>query len=118
MVIYRWYNFRGIRNLRFDAVRRPLCHICGLTEGERAEEALQHRRQFMVFREAQKVRDFQLVLRAEVWDDVGGCSVGVLKRAVATEKAEGVLDDFSFEPAVVYSYRASGADEREDSIRP
>ena len=77
VVIYRWYNFRGIRNLRFDAVRRPLCHICGLTEGERAEEALQYRRQFKVFREAQKVRDFQLVLRAEVWDDVGGCSVGI-----------------------------------------
>ena len=75
---------------------------------ERVEDDLWHRRRFEVFREMHKVRDFQLVLCADVWDFIGWFSMRVLKNAVAAEKARGGFDEFFSEPMVVYSPRALG----------
>ena len=52
------------------------------------------------------VRDFRLVLCADVWDAVEETSVGMLKKAVAAEKATGGFHDLS-EPVVVYNPRGS-----------
>ena len=102
IVLYVWYDFRGIQS-------PCLCRDCqppmfSYTRADRAEEASRHHRQYKVFSEAQKVRDFRLVLCAEVWDDVGEYSVGVLKE-LWREKRQKVLDGFSSEPTVVRRYR-------------
>ena len=56
------------------------------------------------------MRDFRLVLCADVWDRGGEYSVQALKGAVAAEKARGMFDGFSSEPVVVHSPRVSPAD--------
>ena len=67
-----------------------------------APSASQYHGQFEVFREARKVRDFRLVLCANVPDPVRERSVRVLKRAVAAEKAKNGFDDFFPAPSVTY----------------
>ena len=52
-----------------------------------------------------KVRAFQLVLCADVWDGVGKYVVRVLEQAVAAEKAKRGFDGLFPEPLVVYSPR-------------
>jgi hypothetical protein len=104
-VLYRDYrDFRGIRSAWDKSPRDPLRHM---SETERAEEASRHNRQFDVFRGAQKVRDFRLVLCADVWERLGEYAVQVLKQVVEVEKAKGVFDNFSSEPVVIYSPRAA-----------
>ena len=106
MVLYRDYcDFPGIQIVCACETARPL--LRRTSQAERAEEALRYHRQFEVFREAQKVRDFQLVLCADAWDNVGEYPVRVLKRAVAAEKAKGMFDNFSSEPMVIHSPRAA-----------
>ena len=56
---------------------------------------------FEVFREAQQVRDFQLVLRADVWGDMTSLAVRELQKVVAAEKANKGFNDFSSEPLVI-----------------
>ena len=53
------------------------------------------------------VRDFQLVLRVEVHDQVGEYMIGVLKQAIAVEVAAKRLDYLPSEPLVVYSPRGT-----------
>ena len=77
------------------------------TPDERAEEALWHCWLFEVFREMYLVRDFQLVLRAEVHDPVGEYMIGVLKQAIAEEVVAKRLDYLPSEPLVVYSPRGT-----------
>jgi len=59
-----------------------------MAPADRAMEASWHRGQFGVFCQMYEVRDFQLVLRADVWDRVGEYAMGVLKRAIVAENAE------------------------------
>ena len=73
-----------------------------MTPYERRMEALWHRGLFRVFREMHAVRDFRLVLCANVWDPLGEYTVGVLKQAVTAERAAKRLDYLSLEPLVVY----------------
>ena len=54
-----------------------------------------------------RVRDFLLVLCADVWDQVVWYTVRILKEAMAAEKARGGFDDFFSESKMVYSPRAS-----------
>ena len=54
-----------------------------------------------------RLRDFRLVLCAEVWDCVGEYTMRVLRRAVAAEKTGKRLKYFSSEPLVIYSPRGS-----------
>jgi len=77
------------------------------TPDQRAKEASWHRELFKVFRWMYRLRDFQLVLCAEVWDRFGEYAMGVLKQAVAAENAGGRLDYLPSEPLLVYSPRAS-----------
>jgi len=103
VVIYSWSDF-------FDAKSRehpdqlPLREV---SRAERAKEISRHRRLLKVFRKAHKVRNFQLMLCAMVWDPVGEYSVGILKEAVAEETASGGFDGFSSEPFVTYSPQRS-----------
>ena len=66
-----------------------------MTPAERADEASWHRNLFKVFHEMYAVRGFQLVLCADVWDRVGEYTKGVLKEAVAVERAAKRLDYLS-----------------------
>ena len=54
-----------------------------------------------------KVRNFQLVLCADVWDHMGKYSVRVLEEAVAAEKAMGGFSNDFLEPLVFCSVRGS-----------
>lgn len=103
VVFYRYCDFGGLN-----------FHWCNaqdiyrsMTPDERATDDLWHRRLFQVFRDMHTVRNFRLVLCADVWDRVGEYTVEVLKRAVATEEAAKRLDYLSSEPMVVCSPRGS-----------
>jgi hypothetical protein len=67
------------------------------------EDIYQHHRRFEAFREAHKVRNFQLVLCANVWGRVGGQEVQVLENIVAGEKSRTGFDGFSSDPLVIYN---------------
>ena len=105
IVLYRYYDFRGIYN-ELDSRFMGKGPIHELSKVEQAQEAFEAHRRFEIFRSVQKVRDFQLVLCADVRHGVVEYSVGVLKETVAVEKAKGMFDDFSSEPTVIYNPRA------------
>jgi hypothetical protein len=77
---------------------------------ERAKEAACHEWRFNAFRKMHKVRNFQLVLCADVWDGVGRYVVRMLKQGIAAEKAKRGFDSIFPEPPVIYSPRGSGQD--------
>ena len=77
-----------------------------MTEAKRTAEASWHCRLFEVFHEMYAVRDFQLVLCADVWDSLEEYTKGVLKEAVAVEKAAKRLGHS--EALVVHSPRGAG----------
>jgi len=70
-----------------------------------AEEASRHYKRFGVFRTVHKIRDFRLVLCADVWNGVGGYSEWRLKKAVEAEKAERGFDGTFPEPLVTHNLR-------------
>jgi hypothetical protein len=78
-----------------------------LSEAEEAKEALWYHRQFEVFREMRKGRDFRLTLCAHVWDRVRGYALQVLHRAIAEEEARRGFDDVFSKPLLIYSPRGS-----------
>ena len=65
----------------------PVYVNCG--PDEEVEEAVQRLRRFALLRELHQVRDFQLELRAGVWESSEARAVQLLKEAVAVEKARG-----------------------------
>ena len=101
-VLYGDNSFRGIESWHSG---RPL--IRKLSQAERAEEVSRHRRIFRVFREAHKVRDFQLELCASVWGSAGEESVRILEEAIAEERAENGFNDFLYYPFVGYNPQQS-----------
>ena len=98
VVVYRWSDFHGTESWEHPD-RPPLRDI---SQAERAEEVSRHRRLFEVFRGVYKVRSFWLQLDAYVWDPVGEYCVGILKEAVAEEKAKRGFVEFYSEPFVTY----------------
>ena len=78
-----------------------------MSEADKAKETLQHHARFGVFRKIHNVRDFLLVLRADVWNRVRGYSVRVLEEAVEAEKVKGGFNKKFPEPLVTYSPRRS-----------
>ena len=100
IIIYRGGDFSGVASHPPDIYKE-------MTPADRAREASWHRGQFEVFRQMYEVRDFQLMLCADVWDRIGEYAVGVLKRAIAAEKVAKRLDYLPSEPLVVYSPRGS-----------
>ena len=103
VVVYRDYDFCGVRHPGYPT----LPPVCRVSQDKRAREALQHHRQLRAFREMHKLREFRLVLCAEVWHRIGEHSVRVLEEAVAVEKAKGGFDIGFPEPLVVYRPRES-----------
>lgn len=107
MVIYRDRDFCGTRRTLWAS--HEYSPLRSVSQTERAEEASRYNRQLEVFPEAQTVRDFQLVLCADVWD-----RVRALEGAVEAGKAKGVFDNFSSEPMVIHNPQATIVDERDD----
>ena len=97
VVVHGWRDFRGVEISPRPG--QPL--LREVSRVERAEEAVRNHERFEVLRAAHKVRNFQLVLCAEVWDPVVEYSVRMLKEAVAEEKAKVGFDDFLSEPLVL-----------------
>ena len=64
VVVYRDCDFHGINPRGHPD--QPYLHE--LSEADTEEENLQHNRLFEVLCKVHRVRSFQLVLRAEVWD--------------------------------------------------
>ncbi|KAF9644966.1 hypothetical protein BDM02DRAFT_3190142 [Thelephora ganbajun] len=90
VIVYHWdYDFRGTGYLWQPPTFQPSPH---------------HQR-LKALRRMHKIREFKLVLCADVWDGVGKSSVEMLKQAVAAEKERGVFDDIFQEPSVIYSPR-------------
>ena len=109
--IYRDFDFAGI------TPRLP--HVQSIfrdpTPAQKADEALFHTQLFTAFREMRSaVPDVQLVLCADVWDCIGEYAMGVLKQAVAVEKAAKRLDYLPSEPLVIF--RPQGAPARWDCV--
>ena len=101
MIMYRETNFHGIVARSYP--NQP--HLSKVSEADRAEEALRHHSRFEVLRELHRVRDFRLVLCAEVCDPVGDYSVRMLREAVVDEKAKGGFEGFRSEPVVLHHPR-------------
>ena len=102
IVVYRESDFPGVEPLQPNS---PIFRQ--LLPAERAEETLWHERQFKVFRTMRKIRGFQLVLCADVWDGVKEYTIRRLRQAVAAEKAKRGFDNTFPEPLVGYSRRGS-----------
>jgi hypothetical protein len=101
-VCYQGCDFRAVG----PRYRYPMPRLRQLSQDEEAEEALQHFRRFELLREVHKVRDFQLVLCALVWESRKEFVVRLLKEAVAAEKARGGFDDFFPQPRVAFRLRS------------
>jgi len=87
---------------------RNFCYLAYTRESE--DEDSRRHWLFRVFREMHKVRNFRLVLCADVWYCAGMYPMRVLKHDVAVEgRGEGFGSSFP-EPLVTYSQRRSGSD--------
>ena len=89
VVVYRDYNIYGLPSPWVPSTPMPYCM------------------QFAVLRKMHKVRAFQLVLCADVWDCVVADAVRALKQAVAEERVKELSGGFFPEPLVVSSSRGS-----------
>ena len=110
VVVYRDYDFSGVQDTEFSHLP-PLCEV---PQVEKAREDSQHRALFEMFREIYKVREFRLVLCADVRYRVGEYTVQMLREAIAAEKAERGFDVFFPEPLVIYNPRESQVDVDEE----
>ena len=88
VIIYGTSTFRGVDNRRDS----EWPYLRKLPRSMAEDEASEHRRRFELLREVHGVRNFGLVLCANVWDPVGEYAVRRLKEAVAAAKAEKVFD--------------------------
>jgi len=111
VVVYRDYDFCGVRPPGYPML--PPVHL-SVSRAERTKEGLQHHRRLEVFHEIHELRDFRLVLCADVWHRIGEYSIRVLKEAVGVEKARGGFDIGFPEPLVIYRPRESQTTLRQD----
>ena len=98
VVLYRWDDFGGVGSWQHSNLT-PLHEVL---RADGAAEALRHHRRFRVFREVHEVRDFRLVLDANVWGPAGEHSLQMLREAIAEEGAKNGFDEFFPEPMVTY----------------
>ena len=102
IVFYRDYDFMGVD---YSSGPRP---IFGWSSPYHREMGASNQRMRLpAFREMYKVREFELVLCADVWHRLRGHTMRELNRAVAAERAERGFDDLPSEPLVTYSPRLS-----------
>ena len=96
IIVYRDHDIHGIRSVCSNKNFTPV----------------QYHRHFEMVRKLQKVRGFQLVLCADVWECVAACAVRELEQAV-TKWGMG-SDDFFPEPLVISRQRMSSPTSLED----
>ena len=101
-LIYVVGDFRAIRT----TPRSAWPFLRELSQDEKADEASLHHMRFKLLGEVRKVRDFQLVLHADVWEPVREYAVRMLKEAVVAEGDRGGFDDFLSEPSVTFFPRS------------
>ena len=104
VVLYRWPDFGGVGYSWLYSNLPPLHKVL---RADGAAEVLRHHSRFKVFSEAHDVRNFRLVLDANVWDPAGEHSLQMLKEAIAKEKAKNGFDEDFPEPLVTYHPRRS-----------
>ena len=73
---------------------------------QRATVALHHPERFKVFSEMHRMREFRLVLCADVLDCIAEHAVGVLERVVEEERMNGRLDYLRCEPLIIFEIRS------------
>ena len=103
--IYRDYNFGHINSPSCMGMGTGI--IRGLLPDAAETEASTQRGHLEALREMHRVRDFQLVLCADVWERVREYAVLHLKRVVADEKVGMGADDFFSKLLVIPSPRES-----------
>ena len=91
VIIYRDYDFGGVGS-KWSLF--PYAFYLR-SKDEEEKEALQRHMQFELFRKMHRVRGFQLVLCADVFDNVVEYAMEVLEQTVAAEKVEGGFDSES-----------------------
>jgi hypothetical protein len=106
IIVYRDYDFCQL-HAAWDIGTNPLR---GALPVEIAVEASRHHMWFKAFREMHKVREFRLMLCADVWDCAGVYAVCTLQQAVAAEKAQRGFDGVFSEPLVISRPRGSSAE--------
>ena len=104
IVFYRDCDFRGVRPTWLI----NLYPFRWVSEAEQVEEASWHHRQFEVFRNMHRVRDFQLVLCADVQECVGEYTVQVLEEAIAAEEEIEGFDGFFSKSLLIYTPQRFG----------
>jgi hypothetical protein len=87
-----------------------------LRQETRTANVLNHQERFRAFSEMYRVREFQLVLCADVLDRVAECAVGVLERIVEAERANGGLSYFLSEPLIISGRRSPRTRLRDDRV--
>lgn len=97
--IYQAYSFNAIK----ISDRSRLTCIPQLSQSEKVEEALRHSKRFGLLRDVHKVRNFQLILRADVSEYFREYVMGMVNEALAAERARGGFSDLFPEPLLVYS---------------
>jgi len=100
IIVYLDKDFRGVQSPKLPPVR------C-MSQADKVMESSHHCAQLRALRGVHNVRDFRLVLRADVLDRVGEYPVQVLEESVAATKAMGVFDDYFPEPLIIYNPRKS-----------
>ena len=101
VVVYLDYAIRGA--LPFINPGSP--PISRVSRDKRAWDGARHRLRFGVFRKVHKVREFRLVLCADVWEGVEEYSLRILKQEVEVEKARRGFNGAFSEPLVISSPR-------------
>jgi len=72
---------------------------------DRSSDVLRYKRHFRLFREMHKVRDFRLVLCADVFDCMVEDSIRTLEHTLITSEVNGGLDYFIYKPLVISERR-------------
>ena len=98
VIVYRDRDFSGVGHY-------PLSVFREISPAGRATEASWHCSLFEAFREMYAMRDFRLVLCADVLCRVKEYTVGALECAVAVEKVAERLGYLPSEPLVTHSLR-------------
>ena len=94
IIVYRDYDFGYMDSY-------------GISSKRAQEEASRRRRHFEVLHEVYEVRDFQLVLCADVWDSLMKHAVRVLNQTVAAEEVQRGFDDLFSKLSVTCRPRGS-----------
>ena len=104
VIVYREVDLGGFQSRWFGCDSDPVCFRHRSQRGM-AVDAAKYRRQFRVFREMHKARDFHLVLCADVFDCMVEHAIQTLEHIVNTREVNGGLDYLLCEPLIISERR-------------